>query len=85
MEEDLAVAKSEWGAEFRSDLEFFVSQEAVDAVVVAGRLNWLRRQAFTISVSLTPLVAAVGLPVTVSPLRLPIVRARLRFWTLCGK
>jgi hypothetical protein len=39
MEEELAVAKSEWGAEFRSDLESFVSQEAVDAVVVAGRLE----------------------------------------------
>lgn len=39
MEEDHAVAMSEWGAQFRSDLEFFVSQEAVDAVVVAGRLE----------------------------------------------
>lgn len=37
MEEDRAVAMSEWGAVFRSDLESFVSQEAVDAVVVEGR------------------------------------------------
>ena len=35
--EDAAVAAAEYGAEFRSDLESFVSQEAIDAVTVAGR------------------------------------------------
>ena len=34
---DEAVARAEYGAEFRADLETFVRQEALDAVVVSGR------------------------------------------------
>lgn len=34
---DLASAKAEYGAEFRSDVEIFVRQEAVDQCVVSGR------------------------------------------------
>jgi hypothetical protein len=36
-EEDPASASAEFGAEFRSDLEAFVSQEAIDACVIPGR------------------------------------------------
>ena len=35
--EDAAVAGAEYGAEFRGDLESFVSQDAIDAVTVDGR------------------------------------------------
>ena len=35
--EDKAVARAEYGAEFRRDLESFVSREALDAVTVDGR------------------------------------------------
>ena len=35
--EDEAVARAEYGAEFRRDLESFASREAIDAAVVAGR------------------------------------------------
>jgi hypothetical protein len=38
-EEDPASAAGEYGAEFRSDVEAFVSQEAVDTCVVPGRLE----------------------------------------------
>ena len=37
--EDEAVARAEYGAEFRRDLESFVSREALDAAVVPGRLE----------------------------------------------
>ena len=37
--EDEAVARAEYGGEFRSDLEGYVSREALDAVVVPGRLE----------------------------------------------
>jgi hypothetical protein len=37
--EDPAAASAEWLAEFRTDLESFVSAEAVDACVVEGRLE----------------------------------------------
>jgi hypothetical protein len=37
--EDEASARAEYGAEFRRDIEGFVSREAVDAVVVPGRLE----------------------------------------------
>jgi hypothetical protein len=37
-EEDPEMARCEWGAEFRSDLESFLSLEAVEAVMVQGRL-----------------------------------------------
>lgn len=37
--EDPAVAASEYGAEFRNDLESFLSREAIDGAVVAGRLE----------------------------------------------
>ena len=37
MAEDPSAARSEWLAEFRDDLEDFVSQEVVDACVVQGR------------------------------------------------
>lgn len=42
-EADEAAARSEYGAEFRRDLEAFVSQEVIDAVVVEGRheLPWV--------------------------------------------
>ena len=36
-EDDEAVAAAEYGAQFRSDLETFVSREAIDAVTVPGR------------------------------------------------
>lgn len=36
-EEDPEMARCEWGAEFRSDLESFLSLEAVEAVMVQGR------------------------------------------------
>jgi hypothetical protein len=35
-EEDAAVAASEWGGQFRNDLESYVSPEAVDAVTARG-------------------------------------------------
>jgi hypothetical protein len=35
--EDASAAASEWGAEWRSDLEAFVSQEVLDSCVVPGR------------------------------------------------
>ena len=38
-EEDEASASAEYGAEFRRDIESFVAREAVDAVVVPGRLE----------------------------------------------
>jgi hypothetical protein len=37
MEEDPASAAAEYGAEFRSDVETFVSREVIDAAVVPGR------------------------------------------------
>lgn len=37
MEEDPAVAQAEWYAQFRSDLETFVSREVIDACVIPGR------------------------------------------------
>ena len=37
--EDEASASAEYGAEFRRDIESYVSREAVDAVVVPGRLE----------------------------------------------
>ncbi len=36
-EEDEAAASAEYGAQFRSDLEAFVSRDAVDAVIIPGR------------------------------------------------
>jgi hypothetical protein len=36
-EQDAAVAAAEWGAEFRRDIESYVSREAVEACVIAGR------------------------------------------------
>ena len=38
-ERDPASARAEYGAEFRTDVETFVSQEAVDACIDAGRLE----------------------------------------------
>lgn len=38
-EADPAWASAEYGAEFRSDVESFVSQEAVDACVIPGRIE----------------------------------------------
>ena len=38
-EEDEAAASAEYGAQFRSDLEAFVSRDAVDAVVIPGRFE----------------------------------------------
>jgi hypothetical protein len=37
MKKDPEAARSEWGAEFRSDLETFLTPEALEAVTVAGR------------------------------------------------
>jgi hypothetical protein len=37
--EDPEAAASEWGAEFRSDLESYLSLEALEAVMVQGRLE----------------------------------------------
>src|SRR5207247_10982537 len=34
-----AAARAEWLAEFRRDIESFVSREAVDACIVAGRIE----------------------------------------------
>jgi hypothetical protein len=39
LEEDASSASAEYLAEFRSDLEAFVSQEAVDACVIPGRFE----------------------------------------------
>jgi hypothetical protein len=39
LEEDPAAARAEWLAEFRRDIESFVSREAVEAVVVPGRFE----------------------------------------------
>ena len=36
-EQDPAAASAEWGAQFRQDIESFVSREAVDAVVIPDR------------------------------------------------
>jgi hypothetical protein len=38
-EEDPASAAAEFGAQFRSDVESFISRDALDAVVVPGRLE----------------------------------------------
>jgi hypothetical protein len=38
-EEDPAAAAAEYSAEFRSDLEAFISQEAIDACVISNRLE----------------------------------------------
>ena len=38
-EEDPAAAAAEFGAEFRSDVEAFITQEAVDACIVPGRFE----------------------------------------------
>jgi len=38
-ERDPASAAAEYGAQFRADIESFVSREAIDAVVVSGRLE----------------------------------------------
>lgn len=37
--DDPSAAAAEWGGEFRSDVESFISREALDAVVVPGRLE----------------------------------------------
>jgi len=37
--EDAASAKAEYGAEFRTDVETFISREAVDACVMPGRIE----------------------------------------------
>jgi hypothetical protein len=39
LEEDPSAARAEWLAEFRRDIESFVSREAVEAVVVPGRFE----------------------------------------------
>ena len=39
MEEDPEMALCEWGAEFRSDLETFLSLEAIEAVIMQGRFD----------------------------------------------
>jgi hypothetical protein len=39
LEDDPAAARAEWLAEFRADIEGFVTQEVVDAVTVAGRFE----------------------------------------------
>jgi hypothetical protein len=39
MEADPAAAAAEWLAQFRTDVESFISREAVEAVVVPGRLE----------------------------------------------
>jgi len=44
-EADEAAAAAEYGAEFRRDIESFVSREAVDAVVVQGRHELARLSA----------------------------------------
>jgi hypothetical protein len=51
-EEDEASASAEYGAQFRRDIESFVSREAVDAVTIPGRLELppvegVQYQAFT--------------------------------------
>jgi hypothetical protein len=38
-EEDPATASAEYGAEFRSDVESYITQEAVDACIVPGRFE----------------------------------------------
>ena len=38
-EEDPASAQAEFGAQFRTDVESFISREAIDAVVVPGRVE----------------------------------------------
>jgi hypothetical protein len=38
-EEDEAVALAEWGAQFRRDLEAFVSREAIEACTMCGRFE----------------------------------------------
>jgi hypothetical protein len=45
MAEDPEMGRCEWGAEFRSDLESFLSLEAVEAVIVQGRreIPWMLR------------------------------------------
>ena len=39
LEDDPSAASAEWLAEFRTDIESFVSREAVDAVTVGGRFE----------------------------------------------
>ena len=38
-EEDPEAASAEWDAEFRGDIEAFISREAIDAATVPGRLE----------------------------------------------
>lgn len=39
LEEDPEMARCEWGAEFRNDLESYLSLEALEAVIMQGRLE----------------------------------------------
>jgi len=39
MESDPASAAAEYGAEFRTDVETFISREIIDAAVVPGRFE----------------------------------------------
>src|SRR5207249_4461902 len=39
LDEDEHAARAEWLAEFRRDVESFISREAIDAVVVPGRFE----------------------------------------------
>jgi hypothetical protein len=41
MREDAAVARAEWLAEFREDLEAFLSQELIESAVIPGRVELL--------------------------------------------
>jgi hypothetical protein len=47
MERDPARAAAEWGAEFRTDVESYVSREVVDAAVVTDRHELLRDKGIT--------------------------------------
>lgn len=50
-EEDEASAAAEYGAQFRRDVETFVSREAVEACVMRGRLDCRRYRTFNTSLS----------------------------------
>jgi hypothetical protein len=59
-EEDPTAAASEWDAEFRADLETFLTREAVDGAVVSGRLVLAPRTGVQYSAFVDPAGGTLG-------------------------
>ena len=73
--DDPAVASAEYGAEFRRDLETFVSREAIDAVTVTGRQELPPLRGVSYDAFVDPSGGLAG----------RIGTATARFWTRCEK